>query len=239
MHTSIENDEYFKRTKLTPDHNNVRRYYLNQLQNQFDEIKNQFDKVGDQSQEFAEDPPTPQYNGSVLLELGGREKHLVTLYSALHDSPGLVDTVLLCKVWARQRMLDQASDSAKFLFPMCQHNVIICTTVLKCQTAVCGVVFKLYCNLPPQGLGRLSGFHFSLLIAWLCDQKKLNAHMSSYQAFRVIMQTFVASDWTLNGISMTQVPLQVHVPLIRFITLIKCDWLFSFADVVGCLPSSV
>ncbi len=101
LHTSISDDEYFKRSKLAPYHNNVRRYYLSQLPNQSDDIQNPSNKLQ------SDDPPTPHYNASLLLELGGRERHLVTLYSALHNSPGLIDAVLLCKVWGRQRGLDK------------------------------------------------------------------------------------------------------------------------------------
>ncbi len=112
LHTSISDDEYFKRSKLTPDHNNVRRYYLSQLPNQSDDVQNSSIEFQDSS----DDPPTPHYNASLLLELGGRERHLVTLYSALHNSPGLIDAVLLCKVWARQRGLDEVLCSAVSCF---------------------------------------------------------------------------------------------------------------------------
>ncbi len=105
LHTSISDDKYFKLSKLTPDHNNVRRYYLSQLSHQSDQSQN----PSDESQTPSDDPPTPHYNASLLSELGNREKHLVTLYSALHVCPGVIDAILLCKVWARQRELDKVS----------------------------------------------------------------------------------------------------------------------------------
>ena len=40
-----------------------------------------------------------------------------------------------------------------------------------------------------QGYGGYAGFHFSLLLALLLDQRKITALMSSYQILRVALQT--------------------------------------------------
>ena len=180
-----------------------------------------------------DDPPTPHYNASLLLELGGRERHLVTLYSALHNSPGLIDAVLLCKVWARQRGLDKVlfcclsycslsffllwwllsiktllhsyiiTLGNEFQYLYSYTNQLYVIIITSCQLYVKNyVMLRVFCV---QGVGGLSGFHFSMLVAWLCSQRRLNAHMSCYQTFRVVMQTFVASDWTTKGIAMSQV----------------------------------
>ena len=78
-------------------------------------------------------------------------------------------------------------------------NQLCVIIITSCQFFV---MLRVFCV---QGVGGLSGFHFSMLVAWLCSQRRLNAHMSCYQTFRVVMQTFVASDWTTKGIAMSQV----------------------------------
>ena len=85
-----------------------------------------------------------------------------------------------------------------------------------------------------QGYGGYAGFHFSLLLALLLDQRKITALMSSYQILRVALQTvgivllppwcsvclyrfflcmcvcvysLATSDWSTAGVSMaTQDP---------------------------------
>ena len=251
LHTSISDDEYFKRSKLTPDHNNVRRYYLSQLPNQSDDIQNSSNEFQDSS----DDPPTPHYNASLLLELGGRERHLVTLYSALHNSPGLIDAVLLCKVWARQRGLDEVLCSAvSCFFSFCLlwwlqllelklhvlHWAMNFTIILVYWSVVHyklqfvkNIILHGFCV---QGIGGLSGFHFSMLVTWLRSQRRLNAHMSSYQTFRVIMQTFVASDWTTKGTSMSQV--QLYTWLLKFFCnkVIISSCFDHYPDSIGRIP---
>ncbi len=208
LHTSISDDKYFKLSKLAPGHNNVRRYYLSQLPNQSDESQNPSDGF----QNSSDGPPTPHYNASLLSELGSRERHLITLYSALHDSPGVTDAVLLCKVWARQRGLDKVRLSLSLSLIIIIVAVVLPLQVL-CSSYASG--YRVCCVCFVQGVGGLTGFHFSMLAAWLCTQRKVNAHMSSYQAFRVILQNFVTSDWATNGIAMAQ----VHIIIILYMFL--------------------
>ena len=98
LHTAIPDSSYFKHSKLRPDRNNVRRYFLSSTSQAV---------TSDPPVEFTSDPPTPHYNTTILIELGGRERHLQTLYSSIQGSTSLVDAVVLCKVWARQRGLDK------------------------------------------------------------------------------------------------------------------------------------
>jgi len=91
IHTSISDDQFFKRSKLSPDHNNVRLSYLHGYS------------------EEGPGPATPLYNSALLQELGGRERHLTRLYACLGNSPRMVEAILLCKVWARQREMDRVS----------------------------------------------------------------------------------------------------------------------------------
>lgn len=103
MHTSIP-ESYFKLSKLSPDRNNVRREVLSDLPN----VPVPSDKLqeGDSPLPL---PPTPHYNNALVMEMGGLEHHLHLMYSATQECTALADAVVLCKVWARQRGLDQVS----------------------------------------------------------------------------------------------------------------------------------
>lgn len=52
-------------------------------------------------------PPTPHYNAALLVELGARERHLKELFVCAQECPSLVEAVLLCKIWATQRRLNE------------------------------------------------------------------------------------------------------------------------------------
>ena len=43
----------------------------------------------------------------VLSEMGGLERHLSQIYTALQECPAMTDAVMLFRVWARQRGLGQ------------------------------------------------------------------------------------------------------------------------------------
>lgn len=95
LHTSISDSAFFKASKFPPDRNHVRRNFLNPSISS-DESGN----VG---------PPTPHYNAAMLSELGAKERHLHEIYTASQECPGIVDAVVMCKIWARQRGLDKVS----------------------------------------------------------------------------------------------------------------------------------
>ena len=50
---------------------------------------------------------TPHYNAQLLEELGARDRHMKEIYSASQECPGLVDAIVLFKVWAKQRGIDK------------------------------------------------------------------------------------------------------------------------------------
>ena len=50
---------------------------------------------------------TPLYNTLLRLEVGARERHLDELFAAGQECPGIRDAVRLCKVWLKQRHLEQ------------------------------------------------------------------------------------------------------------------------------------
>jgi len=101
LHTCIPESSHFKPTKLGPDRNNVRRVALAQLPESPD---CQCDPVPDADLPL---PRTPHYNASLLCEQGAMERHLHDLYSAVQECPAIVDAVILSKVWAKQRGMDQ------------------------------------------------------------------------------------------------------------------------------------
>jgi len=94
LHTSVLDHAYFKVSKLGPDRNNVRLNFL---------ASNGADpSVGEEA-----GPATPHYNAQFLVEGGGRDRHMKEIYSASQECPGLVDAVVLFKVWAKQRGMDK------------------------------------------------------------------------------------------------------------------------------------
>ena len=54
-------------------------------------------------------PPTPHYNAALLAELGARERHLKELFLCAQECPGLVDAIILSKVWVTQRSINKVS----------------------------------------------------------------------------------------------------------------------------------
>lgn len=102
LHTSVSELEYFKQNKLAPDRNNVRRHFLSG----YGLLPDQSDQP-DQSAESGLGPPTPHYNATLLAELGARERHLKELFLSAQECPGLVDAVVLSKVWTRQRSINR------------------------------------------------------------------------------------------------------------------------------------
>ena len=104
LHTSLPESSYFKLTKLGPDRNNVRRTALTQLPPEASD--HQCDLESDSPL-----PPTSHYNATLLREQGAMERHLHDLYAAMHECPAMVDAVILCKVWVKQRGLDQVGNS--------------------------------------------------------------------------------------------------------------------------------
>lgn len=95
LHTSILDHTYYKIVKLAPERNNVRRSFL---------------ANGDHvsPEEEAElGPATPHYNARVLMELGARERHMKEIYAATQECPGLVDAIVLSKIWVKQRGLNK------------------------------------------------------------------------------------------------------------------------------------
>ena len=100
----VPNDVLAYLTKLGPDRNNVRRTALTQLPPEASE--HQCDLESDSPL-----PPTPHYNATLLREQGAMERHLHDLYAAMHECPAMVDAVILCKIWVKQRGLDQVGNS--------------------------------------------------------------------------------------------------------------------------------
>ena len=97
LHTSVLDQSYFKIGKLSPERNNVRRSFLSS------------DEHASSEEEVEPGPATPHYNAHMLMELGARERHLKEIYVATQECPGLVDAIILFKVWAKQRGLDKVS----------------------------------------------------------------------------------------------------------------------------------
>ena len=97
LHTSLPDPTYFKSSKLGPEKNNVRRHFLPASSHTFSPDGPSHDN----------DVPTPHYNASLLLEMGARETHMKELFLSAQECPGLVDAVILYKVWARQRSLNK------------------------------------------------------------------------------------------------------------------------------------
>ena len=52
-------------------------------------------------------PPTPHYNASLLWEMGGAKRHLEDLYTSINDCPAIREAILLFRVWAKQREMNQ------------------------------------------------------------------------------------------------------------------------------------
>jgi U3 small nucleolar RNA-associated protein 22 len=48
----------------------------------------------------------------------------------------------------------------------------------------------------------LNGFILSNLMVYLLQEKKISPQMSSYQIFRMLLNTFVTSDWRTKGITL-------------------------------------
>ncbi len=96
LHTSVLDPDYFKQSKLAPGRNSVRRRFLSPTSIQ--------PNPSDESDVGA---ATPHYNAAMLVELGARERHLKELFLSAQECPGLVDAVILFKVWARQRGLSE------------------------------------------------------------------------------------------------------------------------------------
>ena len=57
------------------------------------------------------------------------------------------------------------------------------------------------CIVHLQGYEGFSGFHFSMLLLWLLRSRKINKLMSSYQIFRIALQTISTGDWTTVGLT--------------------------------------
>lgn len=53
-----------------------------------------------------------------------------------------------------------------------------------------------------KGYGSFSGFHMSMYVMYLLEQRKLNRHMSSYQVMRNTLLKLAESDWPAQGITM-------------------------------------
>ena len=104
--------DYFKQRKLGPDRNCVRKQFILPLSTQ-----------SDSSDESNVGAATPHYNAAILVELGARERHLKELFLSARECPGMVDAVILFKVWARQRGLDKVS--------LEQLNVLKCFLVIQ------------------------------------------------------------------------------------------------------------
>lgn len=98
--------DYFKQSKLAPDHNNVRRHFLTDhgLTSDQSEKSGQLNSPAPQSDVGL---PTPHYNATLLVELGARERHLKELFLCAQECPGLVDAVILSKVWLTQRSINK------------------------------------------------------------------------------------------------------------------------------------
>ena len=47
------------------------------------------------------------WSSLVLSEMGGMERHLAEVYAGQQECPAMVDAVMLYRVWARQRELEQ------------------------------------------------------------------------------------------------------------------------------------
>ena len=85
---------YFQLHKLYPERNNVRIALGNYLNLSY----------GIALMNFADMmPPTPNYNASLLLEMGARRRHLKDLYAAIDECPNIREAIILYRVWARQR----------------------------------------------------------------------------------------------------------------------------------------
>lgn len=96
LHTSVLDHTYFKQSKLAPDRNNVRRHFLSSS-----------GSLSEQTDGSGPDSPTPHYNAALLVELGARDRHLKELFLCAQECPGVVDAVVLYKVWATQRDLNK------------------------------------------------------------------------------------------------------------------------------------
>jgi len=81
-----------------------------------------------------------------------------------------------------------------------------------------------------KGAGCCGGFLVSTFVAYLLSVRKINKHMSSYQILRVFLQFLGSTDWTKDGIVMTNVEREdTNVPS-------KADFHSTF-DVVFVDPS--
>ena len=177
LHTSIPESSHFKLTKLGPDRNNVRRTALTQLPSEAS--SHQCDPEPDSSL-----PPTPHYNAALLHEQGAMERHLHDLYAAMQECPAMVDAVVLCKVWVKQRGLDQVGKNRRRNGMSCDRHLPLSPSLSPPSLAP-SLPLSL---LLPQGLGGFTGFHCAMLMVTLLQQKQLNKLMSSYQILRILLQ---------------------------------------------------
>ncbi|OLY79127.1 Nucleolar protein 6 [Smittium mucronatum] len=89
--------DLFSRDKLSPSRNHIRPNYL---KNSWDSNKTQ--SHDDSSNSSLLNPPTPNYNSSLLSEIQ-YFSHMNFLHNLCKQSPGFKDAVILIKIWISQR----------------------------------------------------------------------------------------------------------------------------------------
>lgn len=164
-------------------------------------------------------PPTPYYNALLLEDMFYRT-HLAQMFQMVQDSPAVKETILLLKLWTKQRKLDQARSGEGDGWGMEElkwtSEGVTGTSSKKVEkkgkkasssaasdsshlTLASTSSYQLPSDLVTSGpCGGFNGFFWTMFLRHLFETKVLYKSMSTYQMFKQTLLQIVKMNMLVN-----------------------------------------